>query len=85
MCCFWEYDNRNLSLALKAALQAGRIDPENALAWGILAEVYLAKSNLKEALPAVDKACRLTKSKRDLDKYEALRKKINAELEKIDK
>ena len=44
-----------------------------------------ASGNPKEALPAVERACQLTKSKRDLEKYENLRKQIKVELEKIKK
>ena len=44
-----------------------------------------ASGNPKEALPAVERACQWTKSKRDLEKYEALRKQIKAEMEKIKK
>jgi tetratricopeptide (TPR) repeat protein len=82
---FWKFVNRNLFSALEAAQRASQIAPNNANAWGTLAEVNVASGNLKEALPAIEKACLLTKSKKDLEKYEALSKQIKAELEKIKK
>jgi len=82
---FWKRFNLNLFSALDASQRACRAAPENANAWGILAELHVANGNLTEALPAIEKACRLAKLKKDLEKYEALRKQIKAELEKIKK
>jgi len=79
---FWKSVNLNLFSALDAAQRASRMAPENAKAWAALAEVQAANGNFKEALPAVEKACRLTKSKEDLKKYEALSKQIRASQEK---
>jgi tetratricopeptide (TPR) repeat protein len=82
---FWKSINRNLFSALDAARRASQAAPDNANAWGILAELYVANGDLKEALPAIEKACRLTKTKKALEKFEALSKQIKAELEKIKK
>ncbi|MCX6563399.1 MAG: hypothetical protein NTU60_07310 [Candidatus Aminicenantes bacterium] len=82
---FWKYGNRNLNSALDAAQRASRAAPGNAKAWGILAELYMANADLAQSLQAVDQACSLTKSKKDFEKYETLRKQIKAELEKIKK
>ncbi len=79
---FWKFVNRNLFSALEAAQRACQTAPENANAWGILAEVHVSNGNLKEALTAVEKACQLTKSKKDLEKYETLSKQIKASSEK---
>ena len=79
---FWKFVNRNLFSALEAARRASQAAPENPKAWAELAEVHVANGNLKEALEAVEKACRLTNSKKDLEKYEALRRQIKAALEK---
>ena len=82
---FWKAVNRNLFSAIEGAQRASRIAPGNETAWYLLAQVYVANGNLKDALSAIEKACGLTKSKQALKKYEDFRNQIKAELDKAKK
>jgi tetratricopeptide (TPR) repeat protein len=82
---FWKSVNRNLFSALDAARRACQAAPDNASAWGMLADVCVVTANPKEGLAAVEKVLQLTKSQKDREKYETMKKQIQAALEKKDK
>jgi hypothetical protein len=79
---FWQWHNKNLFSALEAARRASRAAPENPAVWGTLAEVCEAASEPGEGLAAAEKACRLSKSKSDRERFEAVRLRLKSAVEK---
>ncbi len=79
---YWKSLNRNLFSALEAARKACAVAPDEAKAWSTLVDVCVVTDNPKEGLAAVEKALQLTKSQKEREKLETLKKQIQAALDK---